>query len=223
MAEAMGVSLSTVNPAHMAYDDGGLTALKSRPSGGRKRENMKLSPIFDSSIWAPRRRRSRPPARGSGVNPPGKNAALFHLLEKGEPTKLSPGMPNSSRAPMRLQAIAAGRWRSVCIVMMCNRAVTDGNRPRPLERDVVVEFIPARAGHRRLALAAGGRPGRSELLHALVMASSRAAPAGAVEQGQLAAEVLQDDLLSCSARPLAGRSICGSEAGLSMGKPSSLS
>ena len=43
IAEAMGVSLSTVNRAHMAYDHGGLKALKSRPSGGRKRENMTLA------------------------------------------------------------------------------------------------------------------------------------------------------------------------------------
>ena len=42
IAEAMGVSLSTVNRAHMAYDHGGLEALKPRPSGGRKRENMSL-------------------------------------------------------------------------------------------------------------------------------------------------------------------------------------
>ena len=34
IAEAMGVSLSTVNRAHMAYDGGGLQALKSKPSGG---------------------------------------------------------------------------------------------------------------------------------------------------------------------------------------------
>ena len=37
------VSLSTVNRAHMAYDGGGLQALKSKPSGGRKRENMTLA------------------------------------------------------------------------------------------------------------------------------------------------------------------------------------
>ena len=43
IAEAMGVSLSTVNRAHMAYDHGGLKALKPRPSGGRKRENMTLA------------------------------------------------------------------------------------------------------------------------------------------------------------------------------------
>ena len=42
IAAAMGVSLSTVNRAHMAYDQGGLEALKPRPSGGRKRENMTL-------------------------------------------------------------------------------------------------------------------------------------------------------------------------------------
>ena len=40
IAEAMGVSLSTVNRAHMAYNHGGLKALKSKPSGGSKRENM---------------------------------------------------------------------------------------------------------------------------------------------------------------------------------------
>ena len=43
MAEAMGVSLSTVNRAHMAYDHGGLKALRRKPSGGRKRENMTLA------------------------------------------------------------------------------------------------------------------------------------------------------------------------------------
>jgi transposase len=42
IAAAMGVSLSTVNRAHMAYDHGGVEALKPRPSGGRKRENMTL-------------------------------------------------------------------------------------------------------------------------------------------------------------------------------------
>src|ERR1700747_3864403 len=32
IAEAMGVSLSTVNRAHMAYDGGGIKALKPKPS-----------------------------------------------------------------------------------------------------------------------------------------------------------------------------------------------
>jgi hypothetical protein len=42
IADAMGVSLSTVNRAHMAYDHGGLKAFRRKPSGGRKRENMTL-------------------------------------------------------------------------------------------------------------------------------------------------------------------------------------
>jgi transposase len=43
IAEAMGVSLSTVNRAHMAYDQGGIKALKPKPCGGRKRENMTIA------------------------------------------------------------------------------------------------------------------------------------------------------------------------------------
>ena len=43
IAVAMGVSLSTVNRAHMAYDRGGIKALKPKPIGGRQRENMTLS------------------------------------------------------------------------------------------------------------------------------------------------------------------------------------
>jgi transposase len=42
IAAAMGVSLSTVNRAHIAYDHGGIEALKPKPNGGRKRENMTL-------------------------------------------------------------------------------------------------------------------------------------------------------------------------------------
>ena len=43
IAEVMGVSLSTVNRAHMAYDSGGVKALKPKPSGGRQRENMSIA------------------------------------------------------------------------------------------------------------------------------------------------------------------------------------
>jgi transposase len=39
----MGVSLSTVNRAHMAYDQGGIKALEPKPCGGRKRENMAVT------------------------------------------------------------------------------------------------------------------------------------------------------------------------------------
>ncbi len=40
IAAAMGVSLSTVNRAHMAFDHGGIAALKPKPNGGRKHQNM---------------------------------------------------------------------------------------------------------------------------------------------------------------------------------------
>src|SRR5690349_24853326 len=43
IAAAMGVSLSTVNRAHMAYDHGGIKALKPKLNGGRKHENMTLA------------------------------------------------------------------------------------------------------------------------------------------------------------------------------------
>lgn len=43
IAAAMGVSLSTVNRAHMAYDQGGIKALKPQPCGGRQRENMTIA------------------------------------------------------------------------------------------------------------------------------------------------------------------------------------
>jgi transposase len=42
IAAAMGVSLSTVNRAHMAYDQGGIKALKPKPCGGRVRQNMTM-------------------------------------------------------------------------------------------------------------------------------------------------------------------------------------
>src|SRR6202047_2943010 len=43
IAAAMGVSLSTVNRAHMAYNGGGIKALKPKPIGGRQRENMTVA------------------------------------------------------------------------------------------------------------------------------------------------------------------------------------
>jgi transposase len=43
IAEAMGVSLSTVNRAHMAFDRDGIKALKPKAIGGRQRENMTVA------------------------------------------------------------------------------------------------------------------------------------------------------------------------------------
>jgi hypothetical protein len=51
IAPAMGVSLSTVNRAHMGYDDGGIKAIKSKLNGGRKHENMTLAE--EKALFAP--------------------------------------------------------------------------------------------------------------------------------------------------------------------------
>src|SRR5271169_5022781 len=71
IAEAMGVSLSTVNRAHMAYDHGGLKALRRKRSGGRKRENMTLAEekaLLNNMLRSDHRRpkHGRLPARDSG-------------------------------------------------------------------------------------------------------------------------------------------------------------
>src|SRR5262245_34590220 len=51
IAAAMGVSLS----AHMAYDQGGINALKPKPNGGRKHENMTLAEERPCSRALPKR------------------------------------------------------------------------------------------------------------------------------------------------------------------------
>ena len=43
IAAAMGSSLSTVNRAHMAYDEGGIKALKPKPNPARKHQNMTVA------------------------------------------------------------------------------------------------------------------------------------------------------------------------------------
>ena len=48
IAQGMGVSLSTVNRAHMAYDRSGIKALKPEPNGGRKHENTTLA---QEQVW----------------------------------------------------------------------------------------------------------------------------------------------------------------------------
>ena len=46
ITELTGVSLSTVNRAHMSYDNGGVNALKPKPSGGPsgRRNELKRGP-----------------------------------------------------------------------------------------------------------------------------------------------------------------------------------
>jgi Fic family protein len=56
IAELTGVSLSTVNRAHMAYDNGGVNALRPKPKGGRRNENMRWKKRRDFSLDLPRPR-----------------------------------------------------------------------------------------------------------------------------------------------------------------------
>jgi hypothetical protein len=48
IADVTGVSLSTVNRAHMAYDRGGLETRKPKPSGGRIRGESLARPLRSS-------------------------------------------------------------------------------------------------------------------------------------------------------------------------------
>ena len=68
IAAAMGASLSTVNRAHMAYDHGSIEALKPRPNGGRKHENMTLAEeeAAGALCQSSRRRQSHEHPRSQG-------------------------------------------------------------------------------------------------------------------------------------------------------------
>ena len=98
IAEAMGVSLSTVNRAHMAYDSGGLKALKSKPNGGRKRENMTLAE--EKALLA---RFAKAAGAGEMLNihdlkaayekaigHPTSNSTVYNLLDRHDWRKLMP-------------------------------------------------------------------------------------------------------------------------------------
>jgi len=98
IAEAMGVSLSTVNRAHMAYDGDGLKALKSKPSGGRKRENMTLAE--EKALLA---RFAKAAGAGEMLNiydlkaayeeaigHPTSNSTVYNLLDRHDWRKLMP-------------------------------------------------------------------------------------------------------------------------------------
>src|SRR5258708_35826084 len=50
IATAVGGSLSTVNRAHMAYDHGGIKALKPKPIGGRMRQD--ITPAEEKALVA---------------------------------------------------------------------------------------------------------------------------------------------------------------------------
>ena len=98
IAEAMGVSLSTVNRAHMAYDQGGIKALKPKPCGGRQRENMTMA--AEQALLA---RFAKAAGAGEMLNihdlksayeqaigHPTSNSTIYNLLDRHHWRKLMP-------------------------------------------------------------------------------------------------------------------------------------
>src|ERR1700751_4786655 len=75
IAAEMGVSLSTVNRAHMAYDGGGIKALKPKPIGGRQRENMTVAE--ENALLA---RFGKAAGAGEMLNIPDFKAAYEHAI-----------------------------------------------------------------------------------------------------------------------------------------------
>src|SRR5271165_2313209 len=84
IAEAMGVSLSTVNRAHMAYDHGGIKALKPKPNGGRKHENMTLAE--EKALLA----RFLKAAYEKAIGHPTSDSTVYNLLHRHGWRKLMP-------------------------------------------------------------------------------------------------------------------------------------
>jgi transposase len=98
IAAAMGVSLSTVNRAHMAYDQGGIKALKPKPCGGRQRQNMTIA--AEQALLA---RFAKAAGAGEMLNihdlksayeqaigHPTSNSTIYNLLDRHHWRKLMP-------------------------------------------------------------------------------------------------------------------------------------
>ena len=98
IAEAMGVSLSTVNRAHMAYDHGGRKALEPKPTGGRIRENMPLAEekaLLDSFAKAARAGemlniQDLKAAYERAIGHATSNSTVYNLLDRHHWRKLMP-------------------------------------------------------------------------------------------------------------------------------------
>jgi transposase len=98
IAEAMGVSLSTVNRAHMDYDRGGIKALKPKPSGGRQRENMTfaeekaLLARFANAAGAGEMLNIHDLKRAyeQAIGHPTSNSTVYNLLDRHRWRKLMP-------------------------------------------------------------------------------------------------------------------------------------
>ena len=90
IAEAMGVSLSTVNRAHMAYGDGGIKALKPKPIGGRQRENMTVAEAKAAGAGELLNIQDLKAAYEKAIGHPTSNSTIYNLLARHGWRKLMP-------------------------------------------------------------------------------------------------------------------------------------
>jgi transposase len=98
IAELTGMSLSTVNRAHMAYDNGGVNALRPKPTGGRRRENMTLEKekaflaTFAKTAGAGQllNVRELKSAYEKQIGHPTSNSTIYDLLARHQWRKLMP-------------------------------------------------------------------------------------------------------------------------------------
>jgi transposase len=107
IADLTGLSLSTVNRAHMAYDNGGINALKPKPSGGRIRENMTLKEEkaflkqFAKAAGAGEllHVQDLKTAYEKAIGHPTSNSTIYNLLARHDWRKLMPRPYHPDRDP----------------------------------------------------------------------------------------------------------------------------
>jgi transposase len=153
IAELTGVSLSTANRAHMAYDNGGVNALRPKPTGGRRRENMTLEE--EKAFLAKFAK-----AAGAGellnigelksayekeIGHPTSNSTVYDLLARHEWRKLMPRPFHPDRNMEAQEAykkgfrddvrkarrVAAARGRPLRVMFADEARFGRMNRPRP--------------------------------------------------------------------------------------------
>ena len=107
IAELTGVSLSSVNRAHMAYDNGGVNALRPKPTGGRRNENMTLEEErkflarFAKAAGAGEllNIRTLKIAYEEGIGHPTSESTIYNLLARHQWRKLMPRPFHPKRDP----------------------------------------------------------------------------------------------------------------------------
>jgi transposase len=97
IAELTGTSLSTVNRAHMAYDNGGVNALRPKPKGGRRRkmtldEERRFLAQFAKAAGAGEllNIRELKIAYEEKIGHPTSDSTIYNLLARHEWRKLMP-------------------------------------------------------------------------------------------------------------------------------------